>query len=207
MEKSWPFLLLLHYYLLSCSLATAATNLQTDQISLLALKSRITLNSSRLTLAKSWTNKTSVCSWTGVTCGRRHRRVVALDVSDMGLNGSIPPEIGNLSFLASLKMPQNSFHGDLPAEMGGLRRLRAVDLSENDFSGEIPRSWFGNATLLEEIYLTGNSFSGMNFLGAFDEFLLIFMVCFFCVWCLFIVCAKAHDQVDMCVVGIYIPVK
>lgn len=166
MEKSWPFFLLVHYCLLGYSLAKTATNLRTDELSLLALKSHITFDSSHNTLARNWTTKTSVCNWAGVTCGTRHRRVVALDISDKGLDGSVPPEIGNLSFLASLNMGWNSFHGDLPEELGGLRRLRVVDFSNNNFSGELPKSWFGNMTRLEEIYLYNNSFSGIIFIAS-----------------------------------------
>nr|CAB3472168.1 unnamed protein product [Digitaria exilis] len=78
------------------------------------------------------------CSWEGVTCGSRHRRVVALSLPSLGLTGVLSPAVGNLSFLRALNLSSNAFSGDIPASLGRLRRLQILDLSHNTFSGEIP---------------------------------------------------------------------
>ncbi|PIN11936.1 Non-specific serine/threonine protein kinase [Handroanthus impetiginosus] len=166
MERYSPILqliaLFLLPYLLSHNLANTTIDLNTDEFSLLAFKTHITNDSSHTTLGKNWTTKTSVCHWVGVTCGSRHHRVIALDISHMSLEGTIPPHIGNLSFLVYLNITGNLFHGDLPNELAHLRRLRVVDFSNNSFAGELPRTWLGNMTDgLEEMHLNFNSFNGI----------------------------------------------
>ncbi|KAK2972170.1 hypothetical protein RJ640_029208 [Escallonia rubra] len=58
-----------------------------------------------------------ICNWIGITCSRRHKRVAALHLANMGLVGSIPPSIRNFSFLVSLDLSNNNFHGHLPDEL------------------------------------------------------------------------------------------
>ncbi|PIN16587.1 Non-specific serine/threonine protein kinase [Handroanthus impetiginosus] len=166
MERPSPILqliaLFLLPYLLSHNLANTTIDLKTDESSLLAFKSHITNDSFDPTLRKNWTTKTSICNWIGVTCGSRHRRVIALNISYMFLEGTIPPHIGNLSFLVYLNITGNLFHGDLPNELAHLRRLRVLDFSNNSFAGELPRTWLGNMTDgLEELHLNDNSFNGI----------------------------------------------
>ncbi|KAF2314369.1 hypothetical protein GH714_025741 [Hevea brasiliensis] len=134
------------------------TNTTTDQYALLALKAHIARDP-RNFLAENWTAKASVCYWVGVTCGARQQRVMALDLSFMGLRGTIPPEIGKLSFLSSFTITNNSFHGSLPSELAHLPRLKIVDIANNNFSGEIP-SLFNFLPKLERLVLHGNNFMG-----------------------------------------------
>ena len=47
------------------------------------------------------------------------------------LTGSIPPELGNLTNLRSLGLPNNNLTGPLPAEFVNLVNLVALDLSNN----------------------------------------------------------------------------
>ncbi|XWS10905.1 hypothetical protein CRYUN_Cryun38cG0038400 [Craigia yunnanensis] len=68
----------------------------------------------------------------GITCGSRHQRVTALNLFGMNLSGTIPPHLGNLSFLAWLNLGNNSFHGSLPIELVNLRRLKSIKLSNNN---------------------------------------------------------------------------
>ncbi|KAE8679323.1 putative Leucine-rich repeat protein kinase family protein [Hibiscus syriacus] len=79
----------------------------------------------------------------------------------MTLVGTIPPDLGNLSFLSSFTIVNNSFHGTLPNQSANLRRLNHMNLENNEISGEIP-SWFGSSfTRLRTLYLFGNNFSGL----------------------------------------------
>ncbi|KAL3377075.1 hypothetical protein AABB24_003474, partial [Solanum stoloniferum] len=144
MEKAYSFfvsLLLLHLYLLETCISKNIV-INTDQSSLLALKASFTLSSSH-TLTQNWSSQASVCDWIGVTCGSRHHRVIALNISNMNIFGkNIPPHLGNLSFLVSLDLSKNYLHGDIPQDLSRLNRLKVMDLSYNNFSGEIPM-WFG----------------------------------------------------------------
>ncbi|KAL2229056.1 UNVERIFIED_CONTAM: putative LRR receptor-like serine/threonine-protein kinase [Sesamum indicum] len=138
----------------------ALTNITTDESALLALKSRLAIDPSHI-LSRNWSDSTSVCSWIGVTCGSRHQRVTALDISTMGLAGNLPPDMGNLTFLVSLNLSSNSFHGSLPQELAQLRRLEVIDFRFNDFGGDVP-SWFGFLGELQFLNLRNNSFSGFG---------------------------------------------
>ncbi|MED6211007.1 hypothetical protein PIB30_069568 [Stylosanthes scabra] len=130
------------------------TNLATDESALLALRDHISHDP-----PKSWSTNTSVCNWLGVTCGSTHRRVTALNLSYMSLIATIPPHLGNLSFLAHLHLQNNSFHGTLPRELAALRRLKTVSLQFNGFSGDLP-SWFFSLPKLTAMDLRWNSFTG-----------------------------------------------
>ncbi|PHT49689.1 hypothetical protein CQW23_09436 [Capsicum baccatum] len=117
--------------------AMTHTNVTTDQLALLSLKSQIISDPFHY-LNESWSPATSVCHWVGVTCGSRHQRVKFLNLSNMALTGKIPCELGNLTFLVFLNLGSNNFHGNLPREMARLHRLKVLDLSFNSFSGEVP---------------------------------------------------------------------
>jgi len=130
----------------------------TDQSALLAFKDHITFDPQNM-LAHNWSSKTSYCNWMGVSCSLRRQRVTALDLSSMGLLGTIPPQLGNLSFLQSLTLYNNSFHGDLPSEIGNLRRLQLMDIGSNKLSLVIPES-FGNLHRLEGLRFDGNNLTG-----------------------------------------------
>ncbi|GAA0153399.1 hypothetical protein LIER_11647 [Lithospermum erythrorhizon] len=162
MEKSYKTFLILLLFLFSLivpmpSLEITKTNITTDEAALLALKTSITSDPFQM-LAKNWTSGTSVCSWIGISCGARHRRVVALDISNMGLTGQLPPHISNLTFLASLNIANNSLNGDFSKSFVNLRRLRVLELSMNNFGGRIPSS-IGTLPKLEILSLGNNRFS------------------------------------------------
>ncbi|XP_042059301.1 putative receptor-like protein kinase At3g47110 [Salvia splendens] len=138
----------------------AKMSLATDQTALLSLKQHIISDPSH-TLAANWTNSSSVCSWIGVSCSLRHHRVAALNLSYMNLSGSIPPQLGQLSFLASLDLTSNLFSGALPHELSFLHRLKFTSLQLNNFTGEIPPI-FGHLPELEYLNLRNNSFVGFH---------------------------------------------
>ncbi|GFQ03477.1 LRR receptor-like serine/threonine-protein kinase gso1 [Phtheirospermum japonicum] len=135
------------------------TTITTDKSALLTLKSHLHLSPSHI-LSRNWSiNSASVCDWVGVTCSSRHRRVSALDISTMGLSGNLVPHLGNLTFLVSLNLSNNTFHGVVPEELKQLRRLRVVDLSLNNLGGKIP-PWLGSFSRLRILHLWNNSFIG-----------------------------------------------
>ncbi|XP_059650855.1 probable LRR receptor-like serine/threonine-protein kinase At3g47570 [Cornus florida] len=145
-------------FLMACSATSTPTNITRDQYALLALKSHITFDPNVI-LANNWSTTTSICNWVGVTCGTRHLRVTALDISNMVLHGTIPPHMGNLSFLASLDLSNNSFSGHLPNELVHLRRLKFLNFEVNNFSGDVP-PWLGGLSNLQTLLLSNNSFVG-----------------------------------------------
>ncbi|KAL8506444.1 hypothetical protein ACS0TY_017365 [Phlomoides rotata] len=151
MGKNTMILLLLGViYLKICLVAS-----QNDESSLLALQANINSD----ILSRNWSPQTLFCTWIGVNCSRGDSRVRGLDLSSMGLNGTIPAIIGKLSFLTVLNMTNNSIHGVIPPEIGNLRQLRSLDLSMNRLTDHIPESlgWLRN---LESLSLSYNQLKG-----------------------------------------------
>nr|XP_027061963.1 receptor kinase-like protein Xa21 [Coffea arabica] len=110
--------------------------------------------------------------WVGVTCGSRHRRVIALDLSNMSLSGIIPPQLGNMSFLwrvsewfgsihqlRLLSLNNNSFTGLISPSLANVSKLQTLSLSFNYLQGNIPTEIF-KISSLELIFFQGNSLSG-----------------------------------------------
>ncbi|KAF3947701.1 hypothetical protein CMV_026198 [Castanea mollissima] len=133
MEMSYIFLLLAFLLMQPCVLQLSqSSNNFTDQSALIAFKSQITFSPNNSVLAGgNWSTTTNFCEWFGVSCSRRRQRVTALNLSYVGLHGTISPHIANLSFLVSLDLENNSFIGFLPHEISHLHRLRKLQLSNN----------------------------------------------------------------------------
>ena len=86
-----------------------------DEFALIALKSHITYDSQGI-LATNWSTKSSYCNWYGISCNAPQQRVSVINLSSMGLEGTIAPQVGNLSFLVSLDLSNNYFHDSLPKD-------------------------------------------------------------------------------------------
>nr|XP_023921823.1 probable LRR receptor-like serine/threonine-protein kinase At3g47570 [Quercus suber] len=121
-------------------------NNEKDRLALLEFKAKITQDP--LMVMSSWNHSIHFCQWGGVTCGHRHQRVTVLDLQSSKLVGSISPHVGNLSFLKSLILLNNSFHNEIPVEIGRLHRLQFLRLANNTLSGEIPSNLSRCANLI-----------------------------------------------------------
>ncbi|KAL4385221.1 hypothetical protein GQ457_15G001070 [Hibiscus cannabinus] len=111
---------------------------ETEIQALLAFKARIIVDPYRV--FSSWNDSQHFCHWQGVTCGRRHQRVIALHLSSLKLAGDLSPYIANLTFLRMIDLGNNSFRGPIPQEVTRLRRLEELVLVNNSFQGELLRN-------------------------------------------------------------------
>ncbi|KAJ4844103.1 hypothetical protein Tsubulata_026762 [Turnera subulata] len=118
-----------------CITTTTRSNV-TDQEALPALKAAITYDLQNF-LTSNWTTNTSFCNWVGITCSNRRERVRELNISGMGLVGTIPPQIGNLSFLWLIDVQKNQLHGYIPPELANLRRMKYLLFSSNNFTDNL----------------------------------------------------------------------
>ncbi|KAM4104281.1 hypothetical protein ACJW30_06G145500 [Castanea mollissima] len=136
--------------------ATAPTN-ETDHLALLKFKESVPQDP--FNILSSWNDSMNFCNWHGITCGRRHQRVTALNLEGYKLRGSISSYIGNLTFLRFIKLQNNSFYGEIPQEVGHLFRLQNLSLNNNTLEGEIPSS-LSNCSNLRLINLYVNKLNG-----------------------------------------------
>ncbi|XP_057467673.1 probable LRR receptor-like serine/threonine-protein kinase At3g47570 [Actinidia eriantha] len=128
---------------------------ETDREALLAIKAMI--SGDPLGALSSWNDSVHFCNWQGVICGLRHQRVTILNMSSMGLVGSVSPHIGNLTFTRIIYLDDNNFHGIIPQETGRLFRLRFIGFANNSFQGEFPTN-LTRCPILKYIFAANNNF-------------------------------------------------
>ncbi|KAL7590825.1 hypothetical protein Lser_V15G32272 [Lactuca serriola] len=127
-----------------------------DRVALLAIKSKIKEDPKDLMI--SW-NDSLHCQWEGVTCNPTHQRVMALNLSNGGLLGSLSPSIANLTFLREIQLQNNFLSGEIPPEVGRLLLLQELSLYNNSFEGNIPAS-LSNCSSLQVLDLSQNILVG-----------------------------------------------
>eukprot|EP01033_Poteriospumella_lacustris_P006041 gene6041-4336_t len=96
-------------------------------------------------------------SWEGIVCVGKN--VVSITLNFCHLVGSIPPSIGNFSFLDQLSFEYNHLTGSLPSTVGKLRLMTGLYLNDNFLSGQIPPT-IGNLANLIQLNFDFNRFSG-----------------------------------------------
>ncbi|KAL3803669.1 hypothetical protein HJC23_003723 [Cyclotella cryptica] len=96
--------------------------------------------------SQKWLSTLDECKWFGVAYGYY-------------LDGTMPPEIGRLSYLQALSLTDNILHGTLPSEICKLGKLIALNLTNNEFRGTLPTE-VGYLTSLRNLYIADNQFTG-----------------------------------------------
>ncbi|KAL2329999.1 hypothetical protein Fmac_017580 [Flemingia macrophylla] len=124
-----------------------------------------------------------ICKWDGIVCNNdgsiteitypyitegirfatlnlsAFKNLERLLVWKSGLEGTIPPEIGNLSKLTHLDLSHNSLYGEIPSELMFLKNLTVLDLSDNIINGTLSISLI-NLTKLERLDISYNLLHG-----------------------------------------------
>ena len=136
--------------------------LVSDCVALLASRDTLQGRSGNL----NWAENLAISDWHGVTVA--NNRVSRLQAQGLGLNGTIPAELGNLAnltvldlngFTTNLGPNRNRLTGEIPSELGNLAKLTGLWLGYNDLSGEIPAE-LGNLANLSTLDLYGNQLTG-----------------------------------------------
>ena len=118
----------------------------------------------------TWTNQTnwkvnntpcdSTNGWYGVTCsGDAPKHITQLVLDQNNLIGTIPTEIGNLTYVIYLNLATNSLTGSIPTTTGNMTALMYLYLGYNDLTGGIPTE-VSNLSNLLTLNFVGNQLSG-----------------------------------------------
>ena len=87
---------------------------------------------------ENWLTDAPLGQWHGVSTDSEDR-VTELSLFENNLTGSLPPELGHLTRLRILYLPQNwRLTGPIPPQLGNLARLETMRLQFTDLTGPIP---------------------------------------------------------------------
>lgn len=102
-----------------------------------------------------WATSEPVFSWYGITISGDGCHVVAIDLNDNNLNGTLP----NLQLpeLQLLSLGNGKLTGNLP-DFDGMPKLKQLGLPENELTGTIPN--FSHLPILEALSLRDNRLEG-----------------------------------------------
>ncbi len=143
---------------LFCRPSASPTELLADCEALLA--ARTALIGKGAAPLVNWSDSIPIGFWRGVTLSAETPpRVVALDLSQMRLHGRIPPELGVLERLHSLRLHRNRLAGPIPAELEALDNLQELMLGMNALTGSIPPT-LGKLYQLKVLHLRRNRLTG-----------------------------------------------
>ena len=101
------------------------------------------------TRSDNWLTDRPISGWHGVEEVDDGGRVRVLHLVGNNLTGSIPPELGALTHLTSLRIQDNELTGPIPRELGSLINLTNLHLGGNYLTGSIPPE-LGALTQLDE---------------------------------------------------------
>ncbi|CAM0951687.1 unnamed protein product [Alopecurus aequalis] len=99
-------------------------------------------------------------SWTGVSCTQEPlARVIALNLTNWYVGGSISDHIANLTAISSIWLVANSLTGPIP-DMSSLHHLASLHLENNQLTGPMPQS-LGDLPKLQELFVQNNNLHGI----------------------------------------------
>ncbi|KAG2664785.1 hypothetical protein I3760_16G100400 [Carya illinoinensis] len=112
---------------------------------------------------KQWsvvTHLPSSFTWKWVECNADAiPRVIALNLSNFGLFGSLP-DFSSMDVLQKIDLHNNSLNGTIPDFLGSFPDLLLLNLADNRFNGSVPTSLSKNKNLT--LMVSGNCLSGMT---------------------------------------------
>ncbi|PPS13021.1 hypothetical protein GOBAR_AA07609 [Gossypium barbadense] len=165
-------LLLNELVVLGLIFASTPAQCVTDSSDVQALQVMYTSFNSPSTLTNWKTNGGDPCgeSWEGVTC--EGSAVVSLDISGLGLSGTMGYLLSDLMSLKILDLSNNNLHDTIPYQLPP--NVTSVNLAGNNFSGNLP---YSISTMITLTYLNvshnmlslsvGDYFANLARLGTF----------------------------------------
>jgi len=109
-------------------------------------------------------SNTSACEWhdqifrEGVYC-ETGEEVSHIWIGRVGLDGTLPSELGDLKLLESIGLFDYGLHGAIPSELGELKQLTSIAFTHSSLTGSIPES-FGQSGMLQWLAMYSNMLTG-----------------------------------------------
>ena len=128
----------------------------TDEVALIALYQAT--DGDNWVSNRNWLSNRPIGTWYGVITDENDR-VVELDLSENELNGTIPSDLGHLTYLEYLDLSKNQLSGTIPSALGVLSNLIELSVWSNELTGPIPPE-LGRLANLEMLHLGNNELSG-----------------------------------------------
>ena len=94
-----------------------------------------------------------------VACTMENGRFTKIKLSNMGLSGTIPESIGDLTELTHLGLKNNNLNGEIPESIRNLINLTQLSLGYNSLGGSIPES-IGDLKKLVVLDVSHNNLEG-----------------------------------------------
>ncbi|KAE8722055.1 putative inactive receptor-like protein kinase [Hibiscus syriacus] len=137
-NKNWKFVRLRQEFqvfallILSCQ-SLVCWSLNEEGLALLRLREKVVNDPfGSLSDWKKQDGEIDHCSWFGVECS--DGKVIALNLKDLCLEGTLAPELGTLVHIKSIILRNNSFTGTIPEGVRELKELELLDLGYNNLS-------------------------------------------------------------------------
>ena len=114
------------------------------------------------TATLNWSSDTPIADWDGIgddSLQGSPTRVTQLYLNGLGLDGTVPNELSNLSALKVLHLHDNELTGTIPSSLGDLSNLIYLYVHNNDLTDSIPVA-LGELTSLKRLFLHSNDLTG-----------------------------------------------
>lgn len=109
---------------------------------------------------ENWCTDKPLSTWYGVELNSEGH-VIYLHLSNLGLKGTLPEELGDLIYCQDLWLGGNELSGELPSRIGEMQNLKDLSADGMSLSGNLNESSLSTiATHLKSLSLSGNSFTG-----------------------------------------------
>ena len=104
-----------------------------------------------------------------------NERINLLDLSGLGLSGSISTRFSHLTDLVMLNLSQNQLTGEIPTELSSLEMLSGLEISDNQFTGNVPESFRSYYDKKIFVNVSGNQLYGQIPFGKLSDANTLFM--------------------------------
>lgn len=102
---------------------------------------------------ENWAQNASPCSWFGVSCAAEH--VTELQLSNNGLDGTLPAQLSDLTELQVLNVSDNRLDGSIPAGLTSLTGLTELNTTNTALcqpeNNSLFQDWLGNINTVSEV--------------------------------------------------------